>query len=69
MINVKELSFEDKVNLLKDLVDDLDIVLTACYGATGYITSKDIDILSVKDEIYNEIKKETVVIHTGINTG
>jgi len=58
-MNIDNLTFEDKVNLLKLLVDDLDITLTAHYGATGYFCSNDVSI----------IEDEKVEIWTNINTG
>ena len=58
-MNVKEMNFEEKVNLLKELLAELDITLTAAYGAEGYISSSDI-------EIYDGTK---LYIHTDICTG
>ena len=59
-MNIEALSFEDKVDLLKQLVDDLDITLTAHYGAESYICSSNIQ--------ENTLDK-TVTIWTGIMTG
>jgi len=58
-MEIDNLSFEDKVNLLKDLLDDLNITLTAHYGAEGYVSSNNI---TVHDN-------EEIKIWTGICTG
>jgi hypothetical protein len=55
---IEGLSFEQKLNLLKELIDDLDITLTAHYGAEGYMRSRDVTV-----------KDEQITIWTGINTG
>jgi hypothetical protein len=68
MTNINNLTLEQKVDLLKLLVDDLDIVLTAAYGATGHISSNNINISKEKDDFYN-ININTVVITTDICTG
>ena len=58
-MSVANLSFEEKVELLKELIDALDITLTAAYGATGSISSTDI-------QIYDNTR---IYIHTDICTG
>lgn len=58
-MSVANLNFEEKVELLKELIDELDITLTAAYGATGGISSTDI-------QIYDDIR---IYIHTDICTG
>lgn len=67
-MNIENLSQQEKVDLLKELVDDLDIILTASYGATGTINSSNIEI-SDRQEKYTGINIGTIVIHTGIMTG
>ena len=57
---IEKLTFEQKVDLLKQLVDDLDIELTAHCGETGYFSSKDIVIVN---------GTEKISIWTGIFTG
>ena len=59
-IAVEDLNFREKVKLLKYLLDDLDIELTAYYGATGYVSSKD-----VKPDFANK----KLIIETDIMTG
>jgi hypothetical protein len=58
-MNITALSFEEKVELLKELIDTLDITLTAAYGSTGEISSNDI-------QIYDNTR---IYIHTDICTG
>ena len=58
-MNITALSFEEKVELLKELIDILDITLTAAYGSTGGISSNDI-------QIYDNTR---IYIHTDICTG
>ena len=58
-MNIEKLSFLEKVELLKELIDDLDITLTAAYGAEGVINSTDL-------EIYDDVR---IYIHTDICTG
>ena len=58
-MSVANLSFEEKVELLKELIDALDITLTAVYGATWGISSTDI-------QIYDNTR---IYIHTDICTG
>jgi hypothetical protein len=58
-MNIAALSFEEKVELLKELTDTLDITLTAAYGSTGEISSNDI-------QIYDNTR---IYIHTDICTG
>ena len=41
-IDITNLSFEDKLVLFKELVDNLDIVLEAAYGEEAYLTTKGI---------------------------
>lgn len=67
VLEINNLDKNEKVELLKLLVDDLDIVLTACYGATGYITSDSISIWDRDDDW--ELKRGMVVISTNIMTG
>jgi len=57
-MNITNLSTIEKVELLKQLIDNLDITLYAHYGAEGYITSTDITL-----------KGEEVSINTDICTG
>ena len=59
MNTIESLSFEEKVKLLGELIDDLDIILTAAYGEEAMISSSNI-------QIYEENK---IYIHTGICTG
>ena len=56
---IETMTFQEKVELLKELLDDLDIILTAAYGASGYISSSNI-------EVYDETR---LYIHTDICTG
>ena len=58
-MDIKNLKFTEKVDLLKQLINDLDITLTAAYGAEGYISSDNIEV-SDSEKIY---------IHTDICTG
>lgn len=68
-MDITKLSLKEKVKLLKNLVDDLDIVLTACYGASETITSDDVDIATYDDKFHDIKKDHTVVISTNIMTG
>jgi hypothetical protein len=56
---IEEMPFYDKVVLLGQLLDNLDITFTAHYGAEGYACSS--NITTTKDE--------KVFIWTGIMTG
>jgi len=71
--NIKELSTEEKVELMKALVDEMDIVITASYGATDIMCSENIMIANYDQRdnlLYGEIKKgETVIVATDIMTG
>ena len=58
-MNIENLSFNEKVELLKKLVDDMDITLTAAYGAEGFISSENIEVFD----------GEKIYIHTDICTG
>jgi hypothetical protein len=66
---LERLSLSDKVDLLRFLVDDLDLVLTAAYGATGLISSESIEIANENIDYCGIIKDKTVVISTDISTG
>ena len=66
-MNIEELTLHEKVNLLKELIDDLDIVVTGAYGATGFI--RDCYLNEVANEHCLEITINTVVIDTNICTG
>ena len=57
-MDIKNLEFTEKVDLLKQLINDLDITLTAAYGAEGYM-SDNIEVLD----------NERIYIHTDICTG
>lgn len=43
-IDITNLSFEDKLVLFKELVDNLDIVLEAAYGEEADLTTKGITV-------------------------
>lgn len=58
MIDIEKLLFDEKVELLKALIDDLPIELDAAYGEVGYISSSNVSI-----------QDKTVRIWTGICTG
>ena len=62
MSDIEELSFNEKVELLKALIDDLPIELDAYYGETGYISSSNVSVQNTDNKI-------TVRIWTGICTG
>lgn len=65
--DITTLKLEEKVDLLKELIDSLDILVTASYGATiGYISSEDISIADKDDETYEIIAKKTVIISVDI---
>ena len=64
---IENLSTEDKLKLLKLIFDNLDIVLTAAYGASGRVDTDRINIAT--EDSGNIIKGETIVIDTGIITG
>ena len=58
-MDIENLKFEEKVELLKKLIDDLDITLTAAYGAEGFISSDNVKVFD----------SERLYIHTDICTG
>lgn len=58
-MDIENLNFTEKVELLKKLMDDLDITLTAAYGAEGFITSDNVEVFD----------SERIYIHTDICTG
>ena len=58
-MDINNLTFEEKTELLKLLIDDLDITLLAQYGEEGFISSKDVSILP----------NNKIEIWTGIMTG
>lgn len=58
MSQLKEKTFEEKLELLKELLDDLEITFDGYYGAEGYAGS-----VNVTNE------GEKIRIWTGINTG
>ena len=58
-MNIEDLSFTEKVELLKELITDLDITLVAAYGAEGYILSQAVEVLD----------NEKIYIYTDICTG
>ena len=58
-MDIENLKFTEKVDLLKQLINDLDITLTATYGAEGYISSSNIEVFD----------NERIYIHTDIYTG
>lgn len=62
---INNLMLEEKVELLKELVDNLDIVLTAPNGVSAFISSDDIYISKKRNLFYN-INVGTVVIETNI---
>lgn len=66
---VNNLTILEKVELLKELVDNLDIVITAAYGASGYISGEYIYIATEDDSDYHAKKGKTVFISTDICTG
>ena len=58
-MDIEILKFAEKVELLKKLIDDLDITLTAAYGAEGFISSENVEVFD----------SERIYIHTDICTG
>jgi len=60
MIKLNELTFQQKVELFKDLADDLDITIYAAYGAEEMLISTDIT---------SDATTQKVSIHTSIMTG
>ncbi len=68
-MNTKELSLQEKLQILKDIFDSTDIVLTAAYGAHETISGTDIYI-AIENIDYCGIHKDiTIIISTGIMTG
>jgi hypothetical protein len=67
--HIATLTLEEKVELLKELIDSLDILVTASYGATGYISSEDINIANKDNNDYSIKANQTVIISTNIMTG
>jgi len=68
-LDIKSLSEEKKVELLKELVDEMDIIVTACYGAVEPIGSGEIFLALMDDSDYLIEKGKTVIISTSIMTG
>lgn len=66
-IDISTMSLEDKVQLFKDLVDDLDIIITAAYGAEGYISSEDVHYAT--RDTYGSGKQTALFVDTDICTG
>jgi hypothetical protein len=67
ILNLENLSLEERITLLKEIMDTLDIVATGAYGATEFIGSEDVHIAKFDD--YGIKKGETILIHTRICTG
>lgn len=43
MGHIENLTREEKIKLLAELLDDLDVVVTACYGEWQPISGKDVE--------------------------
>ena len=56
-MDIENLKFAEKVELLKKLIDDLDITLTAAYAAEGFIKSDNVEVFD----------SERIYIHTDIS--
>ena len=55
-MNIDDLNFKEKVELLKKLIADLDITLVAAYGAEGNFLSQSIEVIDNKKiYIYTDI--------------
>ena len=72
-MNITQLTYEEKVQILKDIFDSTNIVLLEAYGASSKITSRSISIEADRD-MYNPYQddKESealIVIDTEICTG
>lgn len=72
-MNIKDLSYSEKVDILKQIFDTTNIVLFAAYGAYGKITGENIYIEKDR-EGYNHLmdNKESdglICINTDICTG
>lgn len=61
-MSIESMTFEEKVELLKQLLDDLPITLTATYGETAQVSSEDVSVIKTQNG-------EVIEIWTGICTG
>lgn len=68
-MKINNLTTEEKVNLLKQLIDDLDITVFGCYGSSAKIYSEDIYISTRDDDYYNLKAGETVEMGTDLCSG
>ncbi|MDD1442777.1 hypothetical protein MEO93_20925 [Dolichospermum sp. ST_sed3] len=72
-MEVKELSYQEKVKILKDIFDSTNIVLTGAYGASSKINSTNIFLVENRNvyECYEDDKSTMglISINTGICTG
>ena len=66
MKEIKDLTLSEKVDLLKELVNELDIVVLGCYGSSANVFAQEIHIAAEADKDYNIVAGQTVLIHTDI---
>lgn len=71
-MNIKELTSQEKLQILKDIFDSTDILITATYGEWERdISSKDMYLANEDDRSdgINIQKDKTIIIQTCICTG
>ena len=72
-MEIKKLSYDEKVRILKDIFDSTNIVLTGAYGASSKITSENIFLVedrNVYDGWEDDKKSKGLIsINTKICTG
>lgn len=66
-INISILTQEEKVELFKDLIDDLNVCINACYGETWDVERDNVRV--DRASVWDGPEKDYVFIDTKICTG
>lgn len=72
-MNINELSYKEKLEILKNIFDSTNIVLTGAYGSSSKISSKEIFLVedrTIYDAFEDDKKADGLIsINTKICTG